>query len=79
MKTGPLNQVSNKALIAIDRISKVLLKTPNDEWEFVLLQAKEKTKKISFDQAHTRIENMKYKWAKRLANKNRASRKRGVR
>ena len=40
MKTGLLTPVSKKAMTGMDRISKILVNVPQEEWEFVLKQAK---------------------------------------
>ncbi|MBI2446721.1 MAG: hypothetical protein HYV51_02780 [Parcubacteria group bacterium] len=45
MKSGPLAPITFEALKAIDRVAKILKKAPRDEWEFILLQAKEKADK----------------------------------
>jgi len=36
MKTGLLTPVSKKAMTGMDRISKILVNVPQEEWEFVL-------------------------------------------
>ena len=41
MKTGLLTTVSKKAMTGMDRISKILVNVPQEEWEFVLKQAKD--------------------------------------
>lgn len=41
MKTGSPAPVSKKAIVAMDRISKILEKVPQNEWEFILKQAKD--------------------------------------
>ena len=42
MNIGPLAPISSKAMTALDKIAKILNNTPRSEWEFVLLQGKEK-------------------------------------
>jgi len=39
---GPLMPVSSKACKMLDRIARMLEKTPKNEWQFVLLRAKKK-------------------------------------
>lgn len=41
-RLGPTNPISVEALRALDATTLILLKTPRDEWEFVLSQAKSK-------------------------------------
>ncbi|HEY4494941.1 MAG TPA: hypothetical protein VJC01_00650 [Candidatus Paceibacterota bacterium] len=45
MKLGPLAPVTFEAMTAIDNVAEILEKAPRDEWEFILLQAKEKADK----------------------------------
>ena len=45
MKFGPLAPITCEAITAIDNIAEILEKAPRDEWEFILLQAKEKADK----------------------------------
>ena len=45
MKLGLLTPVTSEALMTIDKIAEILEKAPRDEWEFILLQAKEKADK----------------------------------
>ncbi len=40
MHTGPLAPISVKAMRTLVKIAKILEKAPRDEWEFILLQAK---------------------------------------
>ena len=42
MYTGSLRPVSTEAMLAVDKISKILLKVPDEEWTFVTKQALEK-------------------------------------
>ncbi len=39
---GPVTPITAEALHSLDAIALILLKTPRNEWEFVLLQAKSK-------------------------------------
>jgi len=45
MKFGPLAPVTFEAITAIDKVAEILKKAPKNEWEFILLQAKEKADK----------------------------------
>ena len=40
MKTGLLTPVSKKAMTGMNRISKILVNVSQEEWEFVLKQAR---------------------------------------
>ena len=43
---GPINPITVEALHALAAIALILLKTPRNEWEFVLSQAKSKAEEI---------------------------------